>query len=143
MDAVTLANSARTDANPPAGLTPTLLTLWLARAGKWDAAHDACQDLPDPAGAWIHAWLHRDLGGYFLQLNLRAIRNDSDGWETSKLAIGKRLRAMRNRMRLTQRQLAELVGAAEGTVSEWERGLKRPSGQLLAKATALLEGAPA
>jgi hypothetical protein len=64
MDAVTLANSARTDANPPADLSPTLLTLWLARAGKWDAAHDACQDLPDPAGAWIHAWLHREEGDY-------------------------------------------------------------------------------
>lgn len=141
MDAVTLANSARTDANPPAGLSPTLKTLWLARAGQWDAAHDACQDLPDPAGAWIHAYLHRDLGGYFLQMNLRGIRNDADGWETSNLAIGKRLRAMRNRMHLTQRQLADLLGAAEGTVSEWERGLKRPNGQLLAKATALLEEA--
>lgn len=64
MDAATLANSARTDTTPPAGLTPEQRTLWLARAGKWDAAHDACQDLPDPAGAWIHAWLHREEGDY-------------------------------------------------------------------------------
>ncbi|MCW1926116.1 hypothetical protein OKA05_26390 [Luteolibacter arcticus] len=64
MDATALAESARNDANPPVGLTPTELTLWLARAGKWDAAHDACQDLSEPAGAWIHAYLHREEGDY-------------------------------------------------------------------------------
>lgn len=64
MDAAALAESARRDANPPAGLTPEQRTLWLARAGKWHEAHDACQDLPDPAGAWIHAWLHREEGDY-------------------------------------------------------------------------------
>lgn len=48
----------------PDGLPPVAKVLWLARAGQWDAAHDLCQDLPDPAGAWIHAWLHRQEGDY-------------------------------------------------------------------------------
>jgi hypothetical protein len=62
MDAAALAESARHDANPPPGLNAAQQVLWLARAGRWDEAHDACQDLPDPAGAWIHAWLHREEG---------------------------------------------------------------------------------
>ena len=64
MDALALAESAGRDSAPPAGLTPEQRVLWLAKAGRWDAAHDACQDLPDPAGAWIHAWLHREEGDY-------------------------------------------------------------------------------
>lgn len=62
MEAERLAKSATEDSNPPAGLPEELRVLWLARAGRWDQAHDACQDLPDPAGAWIHAWLHREEG---------------------------------------------------------------------------------
>ena len=62
MDAESLAKSALEDGNPPAGLSPELKVLWLARAGRWDQAHDACQNLPDPAGPWIHAWLHREEG---------------------------------------------------------------------------------
>lgn len=64
MDAASLARSAREDARPPAGLTPEQRVLWLARAGRWDEAHDDCQNLPDPAGAWIHAWLHREEGDF-------------------------------------------------------------------------------
>ncbi|MGE9271108.1 MAG: hypothetical protein ACQKBU_09930 [Verrucomicrobiales bacterium] len=64
-DAVTsLLQSAREDSSAPAGLAPEAHCLWLAKAGRWDAAHDLCQDLPNPAGAWIHAWLHREEGDY-------------------------------------------------------------------------------
>ena len=62
MTADALAASARNDSSPPPELTPTATTLWLARAGRWDAAHDRCLDLPDPDGAWIHAHLHRQEG---------------------------------------------------------------------------------
>lgn len=48
----------------PNDLNPTANVLWLAKAGDWHEAHDKCQDLPDPAGAWIHAWLHREEGDY-------------------------------------------------------------------------------
>ncbi len=62
MNAVELSQSAVQDAQPPQGLSETARTLWFARAGRWDEAHDLCQDLPDPDGAWIHAWLHREEG---------------------------------------------------------------------------------
>jgi len=73
MTADALAHSAATDAEPPAGLSDTARTLWLAKAGRWDEAHDLCQLLPDQnTGAWIHAWLHREEGdsgnaGYWYQ----------------------------------------------------------------------------
>lgn len=64
MNADDLAKSAINDDSCPEGLNPTEKTLWLAKAGKWHEAHDLCQDLPDPDGAWIHAWLHREEGDY-------------------------------------------------------------------------------
>lgn len=64
MDADMLASSAAKDVQPPAGITATARVLWLAKACRWDEAHDLCQDLPDPDGAWIHAWLHREEGDY-------------------------------------------------------------------------------
>lgn len=64
MDAETLAASAASDAQPPAGLTATAHVLWLAKSGRWHNAHDLCQDLPDPDGAWVHAWLHREEGDF-------------------------------------------------------------------------------
>ncbi len=65
MTAAELAQSAQNDTEVPAGLSIEQKALWLAKAGKWDDSHDLCQDVPDPAGAWIHAYLHRvegDLG---------------------------------------------------------------------------------
>lgn len=62
MDVAALEHSALNDPTPPAELTPTWRVLWLARAKRWDEAHDDCQDLPDPSGAWIHAHLHREEG---------------------------------------------------------------------------------
>jgi hypothetical protein len=49
-------------AEPPAGLAPPLLALWHDARGNWDAAHNTAQDIPDPTGAWIHAYLHRKEG---------------------------------------------------------------------------------
>lgn len=50
------------DAEPPAGLTPPLLGLWLAHVGRWDEAHAAVQDESTSASAWVHAHLHREEG---------------------------------------------------------------------------------
>lgn len=47
---------------PPAGLPPLLLALWHDARGDWNAAHDVAQDVPDPDGAWVHAYLHRKEG---------------------------------------------------------------------------------
>ncbi len=51
--------------NPPDGMSASLRAMWLARANKWDQAHDLCQEIEGVDGAWIHAYLHRiegDLG---------------------------------------------------------------------------------
>jgi len=62
MTAADLAQSAQNDSTPPADLSQEQLALWLARAGRWDASHDLTNELPDPAGSWIHAYLHREEG---------------------------------------------------------------------------------
>lgn len=62
MNAEELSKSAENDPAPPEGLSIAAQALWHARAGKWDAAHDLCQDVPGTAGSWIHAWLHREEG---------------------------------------------------------------------------------
>lgn len=44
---------------PPAGLSNALQALWHEAKGDWHRAHGLAQDQPDPAGAWVHAYLHR------------------------------------------------------------------------------------
>jgi hypothetical protein len=46
----------------PAGLASVLQALWHDGKGDWHAAHDVAQDVPDPDGAWVHAYLHRKEG---------------------------------------------------------------------------------
>lgn len=59
MNANDLARSAEAGGDPPAGLTDAVQAMWLARAGRWDDAHDLCQRVAGPDGAWVHAYLHR------------------------------------------------------------------------------------
>ena len=47
---------------PPAELPPVLQALWHDGRGDWNAAHEVAQDVPDPDGAWVHAYLHRKEG---------------------------------------------------------------------------------
>jgi len=64
MDAHTLALSVEREDHPSPELSPALRALWLAKKGRWDEAHDLCQEIPGTAGSWIHAWLHRQEGDY-------------------------------------------------------------------------------
>ena len=64
MTALDLARSATSDASPPVGLSTAARTLWFAKAGRWDTAHDLCQDIKGGAGSWIHAYLHRVEGDH-------------------------------------------------------------------------------
>jgi hypothetical protein len=42
---------------------PALLrALWHDARGDWDRAHRIAQDVDDPNGAWVHAYLHRKEG---------------------------------------------------------------------------------
>ena len=65
MNSKELAESAARGGEPPAGLNDTLKSLWLARAGRWQAAHDICENIEGDAGAWVHAHLHRVEGDLF------------------------------------------------------------------------------
>ena len=49
-------------ADPPAGLSPYLLSLWYDAKGDWTKAHDIIQDEENKNGSWIHAYLHRKEG---------------------------------------------------------------------------------
>lgn len=62
MTAEELSNSAANDPAPAATMSPAAKALWYARAGKWDTAHDLCNEVPGKPGSWIHAWLHREEG---------------------------------------------------------------------------------
>jgi len=51
--------SVESGVDPPAGLNPLVLSLWLAKKGRWDASHEVAQDIPESDGSWVHAYLHR------------------------------------------------------------------------------------
>jgi hypothetical protein len=50
------------DAKPPVGLTLALAGLWWDAKGDWNRAHESAQQDEGPAGAWVHAYLHRKEG---------------------------------------------------------------------------------
>jgi len=47
---------------PPRQLTPALAGLWWDAKGEWKRAHESAQQDEGPAGAWVHAYLHRKEG---------------------------------------------------------------------------------
>jgi hypothetical protein len=46
----------------PPSVPPPLVALWHDARGNWDDAHRVAQDVDDPRGAWVHAYLHRKEG---------------------------------------------------------------------------------
>jgi hypothetical protein len=50
------------NSKPPAGLTGALSGLWWDAKGNWERAHECAQEDSSPAGAWVHAYLHRKEG---------------------------------------------------------------------------------
>ena len=54
-------NSLRLD-GPPQGLSLPLAALWWDAKGNWAKAHESAQQDEGPAGAWVHAYLHRKEG---------------------------------------------------------------------------------
>jgi hypothetical protein len=47
---------------PPRELSVALVALWWDAKGDWNRAHDTAQQDEGPAGAWVHAYLHRKEG---------------------------------------------------------------------------------
>jgi hypothetical protein len=51
-----------TASGPPPAADRALVALWYDARGDWETAHQVAQDVPDPDGAWVHAYLHRKEG---------------------------------------------------------------------------------
>jgi hypothetical protein len=51
-----------TQSQPPTDLNAALTGLWWDAKGDWTRAHDSAQQDEGPAGAWVHAYLHRKEG---------------------------------------------------------------------------------
>ena len=47
---------------PPSQLNFALAGLWWDAKGDWNRAHESAQQDEGPAGAWVHAYLHRKEG---------------------------------------------------------------------------------
>ena len=47
---------------PPPGLTFAVAGLWWDAKGNWTKAHESAQQDEEPAGSWVHAYLHRKEG---------------------------------------------------------------------------------
>src|SRR5580700_11207601 len=47
---------------PPGPLSFALAGLWWDAKGDWKQAHESAQQDEGPAGAWVHAYLHRKEG---------------------------------------------------------------------------------
>ena len=47
---------------PPRQAGLALAGLWWDAKGDWRRAHESAQQDPGPAGAWVHAYLHRKEG---------------------------------------------------------------------------------
>jgi len=67
--------------DPPRELSHALSGLWWDAKGDWTKAHESAQQDEGPAGAWVHAYLHRKEGdisnaGYWYQ---RAGKRPAEG----------------------------------------------------------------
>jgi hypothetical protein len=61
MDAEEFRRSLK-DAEPPAGLTAPMASLWWDAKGDWARAHGLVDELETPEGMAVHAYLHRKEG---------------------------------------------------------------------------------
>jgi len=76
--------------SPPDVAAP-LQALWHDARDDWDKAHAVAQDIDDPTGAWIHAYLHRkegDLGNaaYWYQRAHQPVATDPLDAEWERIA---------------------------------------------------------
>ncbi len=54
--------------------------------------------------------------------------SNRSGTEKRQKWDGNNIRALRNYLGLTQREMADQLGTRQQTISEWEKGLYRPRG---------------
>ena len=56
------AAAAAASKDPPESLSLAAQAVWWDAKGNWAKAHECAQEQDDPAGAWVHAYLHRKEG---------------------------------------------------------------------------------
>lgn len=49
----------------PPKVSVLLLSLWHDARGDWEKSHSLAQDINNPEGSWVHAYLHRKEGDQF------------------------------------------------------------------------------
>ena len=59
-----------------------------------------------------------------------------------KYEIGNRIRKYREDRKLSQKELAELIGVSNSRVSNWEQGINRPDANILAEICRALQVSP-
>ncbi|MCI8332312.1 MAG: helix-turn-helix transcriptional regulator [Clostridiales bacterium] len=59
-----------------------------------------------------------------------------------KYEIGNRIRKYREARKLSQKQLAELIGVSNSRVSNWEQGINRPDADIIAELCRALQVSP-
>ncbi len=62
MDSLAQFKESLKAAQPTAGLSAQLKSLWYDGKHDWQKAHDQVDHLSDQASAWVHAYLHRKEG---------------------------------------------------------------------------------
>ncbi len=76
---------------PPGDLSPQLASLWHAKAGNWERAHEIAQSIPTVIGSRIHGLLHAiegDMGNsayWFHRAGCPPIRRDQIEEEWTRL----------------------------------------------------------
>ncbi len=59
-----------------------------------------------------------------------------------KYEIGNRIRQYREKKKLTQKQLADLIGVSNSRISNWEKGINRPDADIIADICRALDVSP-
>jgi hypothetical protein len=62
MDFASFRKSIDAQDAAPEELSLALQALWWDAQGNWGQAHELAQQQDDAAGAWVHAYLHREEG---------------------------------------------------------------------------------
>jgi len=89
---MTLDEFKATLQSTPPKVAPLLLALWYDARGDWEKAHSLAQDVDNPSGAWVHAYLHRkegDVGNaaYWYRRANQPVATDSLDAEWTRIAL--------------------------------------------------------
>ena len=101
--------------------------------------------IPDESGkiretVWVEVDAEKDEDGEIYFSGVTLTKLDRIKARHMGILLPRDLKAMRERLRLTQRQMAELLGCGDKSYSRWETGAERPSQSTNKLLVALNEG---